>query len=146
MNLGADCVLTNQAERLGRELDEATELEIERVAAKSSDNSKEVERLMENVGNLEIRESNLNTSLSKAQTERDESQASSKSLITSSGMDTACRDVSENLVYTNQCFKLIEAEFEDNYAATINAVNTILQRHRHRGAPLYHIYDSIYIS
>ena len=54
--------------------------EIERITAESSHKGEEVERLKQNVTSLEARESNLNTSLSKAQAERNESQASSKSM------------------------------------------------------------------
>ena len=76
-NPEADIALTNQAERLERELEEATEL------------------LEEVVG--------------------------------SSEMDPAYRDALETLVYTNQCFKAIENEFEDNYAATVDGLNSILE-------------------
>ena len=54
--------------------------EIERITGVSDHKSKEVERLKQEVTRLEACESNLNTSLSKAQTERDASQASSKSM------------------------------------------------------------------
>ena len=54
--------------------------EIERITAESSHKCEEVERLKQKVISLEARESNLNTSLSKAQAERNESQASSKSM------------------------------------------------------------------
>ena len=76
-NPEADIALTKQAERLERELEEATEL------------------LEEVVG--------------------------------SSEMDPAYRDALETLVYTNQCFKAIENEFEDNYAATVDGLNSILE-------------------
>ena len=72
----ADCVLTNQAERFERELQEATD--------------------------------------------------PLEELVASSGMDTACRDALEPLVYTDQSPKSTEAEFEDTYAAGIDAVNSIL--------------------
>ena len=54
--------------------------EIERITAESSHKCEEVERLKQKVISLEARESNLNTSLSNAQAERNESQASSKSM------------------------------------------------------------------
>ncbi|KAK0515192.1 hypothetical protein JMJ35_002571 [Cladonia borealis] len=54
--------------------------EIKRITAACSHEREEVERLKQEVTRLEARESSLNTSLSKAQSERDESQASSKSM------------------------------------------------------------------
>ncbi len=70
------CVITEQADRFERELEEATEL-LEELAA--------------------------------------------------SGMDKACRDVLENLVYTNQTFKSVEAECEDDNAPSVKGVNSILE-------------------
>ena len=58
----------------------AKSAEIERITAESSHKCEEVERLKQRVTRLEAYESNLNTSLSKAQAERDESQASFKSV------------------------------------------------------------------
>ena len=72
----AACVITEQNDRLERELEEATELLEELVAC---------------------------------------------------GVDTACRDLLSDLVYTNQCFKSVEAEFEDHYAPSVDGVNNILQ-------------------
>ena len=54
--------------------------EINRITAACSHEREEVERLKQEVTRLEACESSLNTSLSQAQSERDESQASSKSL------------------------------------------------------------------
>lgn len=54
--------------------------EIERITAEYNHRCEEVERLKQKVTRLEARESNLYTSLSRAQAERDEFQVSSKSL------------------------------------------------------------------
>ena len=76
-NNEADVTLTNQAERLEREL----------------------------AANIELLEE----------------------LIVSSGMDTACRDVLQSVVFTNQCFRSMEEELEDSHAANVEALNGILE-------------------
>lgn len=48
-------------------------------------------------------------------------------LICSSGMDPACRDALDSLVFTNQSFTSLEEEFQDHHAATVEAVNEILK-------------------
>ncbi len=54
--------------------------EIERITAESGHRCEEVERLKQKVTSLEARESDLNTTLGKAQAEQDRSQASLKSM------------------------------------------------------------------
>ena len=68
-------VVTNLNQRLSEK-----SAQIGHITTESRDKSKEIERLMQEVSKLETHGNNLNTSLGEAQTERQKSEANSKSL------------------------------------------------------------------